>query len=179
MMKRLAPKSWFLSSAVCLTGVVASLLFIACGEQAELHREHEGHDHSAAHAGHGHAHVAPHGGAAVVLGDELYHLEFVLDTDSNLMHCYVLDGHMEQFVRIAEESFWVAGPDGTRWEFKAVPSRATGETVGDTSHFQAEMGSDWGNQEPSFSASVEAITIKQNRFENVSFRYPEGNENVE
>ncbi len=180
MMKKLSAIFDGSSLPISLAAFLLSVLLSACGQQAHVHSEHDehdGHDHS--HAVHGHAHVAPHGGAAVVLGEELYHLEFVMDAASGLLHCYVLDGHMEQFVRIAAESFGVAVEGGPRWELKAVPSRATGETVGDTSHFQAEVAPDWIAENGSFSATVEAIAVKQSQFENVAFRYPEGNEGAE
>lgn len=141
-----------------------------------------GHDHD--HAGpdhgdeethsHGHEHVAPHGGAAVVLGEELYHLEFVLSPESGLLSCYVLDGHMENFVRIAAEEISVTIDGETEVRLAAVANRATGEAVGSTSQFQASV--DWANEKQQFGATIPKIEVKGTVFDNVTFRYPEGNE---
>lgn len=131
------------------------------------------HDHSE-HEGHAHQHIAPHGGAAVVLGEELYHLEFVLGEQGDSLDCYVLDGHMEQFLRIAATEIELELAGGESLKLLPVASRATGEAVGDTSHFRAEL--DWGATRRTFEATVREITINGNRFENIPFRYPEGNE---
>ncbi|MBT5706457.1 MAG: hypothetical protein HOI66_09060 [Verrucomicrobia bacterium] len=131
------------------------------------------HDHSEP-GGHDHEHVAPHGGAAVVLGKELYHLEFVLDDKASSLDCYILDGHMEQFLRIAAAEIELELEGGEQVKLLPVASRATGEAVGDTSHFRADVG--WGEERRTFEAIVKEITINENRFENIPFRYPEGNE---
>lgn len=121
-----------------------------------------------------HQHIPPHGGAAVVLGKELYHLEFVFDEESAELHCYVLDGHMENFIRIqASKLILEVEPDKTVVLTPAV-HRATGESVGNTSHFSARL--DWAKERKRFAAVLREITIQGNRFEKVAFRYPEGNE---
>ena len=121
-----------------------------------------------------HQHVPPHGGAAVVLGKELYHLEFVLDEASAVLHCYVLDGHMENFIRIqASKLILKVEPDETV-VLTPVASRATGESIGNTSHFSARL--DWAKERKRFAAVLQEIIIQGNQFENVAFRYPEGNE---
>ena len=51
-----------------------------------------------------HEHVAPHGGTAVELGKEEFHLELVLDTTAGRLTGYVLDGELESFVRIPAPS---------------------------------------------------------------------------
>ena len=133
------------------------------------------HDHNhGEHVDHAHQHIAPHGGAAVVLGDELYHLEFVLDAQTASLDCYVLDGHMEQFLRIENDHIELEIEDGERLKLLPIASRATGESVGDTSHFRAEL--EWPKGKINFEATVKEITINGNRFENIPFRYPEGNE---
>ncbi len=162
-------KGW---QQTCLASlpVVGVLLAVAgCGEAPHSHEDHVHGD-----TGHAHHHVAPHGGAAVVLGDELYHLEFLVDSDAGILDCYVLDGHMESFVRIRAESVRVTLEDGRELLLQAVASRLTGETIGDTSHFQTPFQG--SGEEMRFSATVEAITIKGTRFESIPFRYPEGNE---
>src|SRR5688500_557791 len=52
-----------------LTGLLVALVLLAgCGESK--------------HSGHGHHHTPPHGGTPVILGNEDYHLEFVLDASN-------------------------------------------------------------------------------------------------
>lgn len=121
-----------------------------------------------------HRHLPPHGGAPVVLGEELYHLEFVLDEASAALHCYVLDGHMEKFIRIQDPKLILKVKPDKTVVLTPVVSRATGESVGDTSHFSAQL--DWAKERKRFAAMLQEITIQGNRFENVAFLYPEGNE---
>jgi hypothetical protein len=148
--------------------VAFTCLVIGCSPEAS-----HVHDHSE-QGGHAHQHVAPHGGAAVVLGEELYHLEFVLDDQASSLDCYILDGHMEQFLRIAAAEIDLELEDGEQVKLLPVANRATGEAIGDTSHFRADL--DWGEGRKTFEAIVKEITVNENRFENISFRYPEGNE---
>ena len=121
-----------------------------------------------------HRHIPPHGGAPVVLGEELYHLEFVLDEASASLHCYVLDGHMENFIRIQAAKLILEVEPNKTVVLTPVVSRATGESVGNASHFSARL--DWAKERKRFAAVLREITIQGNRFENVAFRYPEGNE---
>ena len=121
-----------------------------------------------------HQHVPPHGGAAVVLGKELYHLEFVLDEASAALHCYVLDGHMENSIRIQASKLILKVEPNETVVLTPVASRATGESIGNTSHFSARL--DWAKERKRFAAVLQEIMIQGNRFENVAFRYPEGNE---
>jgi hypothetical protein len=148
--------------------VAVICLVMGCSPEASHVHEHSDH------GGHAHVHVAPHGGAAVVLGEELYHLEFVLDEQGASLDCYVLDGHMEQFLRIAAAEIELELEGGERIKLLPVASRATGETLGDTSHFRAEVS--LGEGQRTFEAIVKEISINENRFENIPFRYPEGNE---
>lgn len=124
-----------------------------------------------------HEHVAPHGGTAVVLGDEVYHLELVLTPNDGRMNAYVLDGEMENFVRVGAPSFRLSIqlPDGFReLEFRALASSATGETVGDTAAFEAQA--EWLKTAKSFNAVLPKFSIRGQTFENVKFNFPGGNE---
>src|SRR5476649_1038203 len=76
-----------------------------------------------------HEHHPPHGGTPVVLGAEIYHLEFVLDPASGQLSAYVLDGEMENFIRIAAPSFEIvttAGGVKRTLFLSAVSNMATG-----------------------------------------------------
>ncbi len=51
-----------------------------------------------------HEHKPPHGGTPVVLGDEEYHVELLLDNQAGKLQAFVFDGELENFVRIAASS---------------------------------------------------------------------------
>ena len=124
-----------------------------------------------------HAHKAPHDGTAVVLGHEAYHLELVRDAASGRLTAYVLDGEMEAFVRVkaATLEFAVTANGGRRaLTLRAVANPATGESVGDTSQFEAQE--DWLKTTPVFDAVLASIEIKGSKFEQVAFNFPKGND---
>lgn len=109
-------------------------------------------------------------------GDEEYHLEFVLDAAAGKMQIYVLGAHMENFVRIPEESLGVTLKLSDRDEtltFKPVANSATGETAGDTSMF--ETHADWLKANKTFDAVLKQIAIKGKTYGNVAFNFPKGN----
>lgn len=123
-----------------------------------------------------HEHHPPHGGTPVVLGEEIYHLELVRGDDGRLS-LYVLDGEMENFVRIAAPSITlnVTLNGATRsLQFNAVANSATGETVGDTSLFEARA--DWLTTTANFDAVIPRLEIRGTTFTNVSFNFPRGND---
>jgi hypothetical protein len=121
-----------------------------------------------------HKDVPPHGGTPVALGED-YRLELVLDAPAGKLDAYVFDGEFENFVRINAESFQVTAhlPGGQQvLAFKAVPNPATGETVGDTSMF--ETRADWLENQKSFDAVLQQLTVKGTTFSNIAFNFPNG-----
>ena len=154
----------------CLTWV-AAIGLVGCGSDA--------HDHIHGIGGHthGHAHVAPHGGTLIVLGEESAHLEWVMDAASGKVDLYVLDGEAINGLPVPQESlrFAIEGvPELTSVELQAVASSLSGETVGNSSRFQGEIAGLKGAEQ--FKATLEAITVRGVDFRGVSFPYPEGNE---
>lgn len=126
---------------------------------------------------HGHQHHPPHGGTPVVLGDEAYHVELVLDAQAGTLQAYVLDGEMEDFIRSAVPSIEIdADVDGVPHvlSLAAVANPATGETVGDTSLFQAQA--DWLRSAGKFDAVIRSVTIRGSTFTGVRFNFPKGND---
>jgi predicted small lipoprotein YifL len=124
-----------------------------------------------------HEHRAPHGGAAVALGDEAYHLEFVLDQTAGKLTAFVLDGEMDKYIRVPTSGFAVlANVAGASQPlaFKAVGNSATGEVAGDTSTFEATA--EWLKTVTSFDAVLTAIEIRGSTFSNVAFNFPKGND---
>ena len=143
--------------------------FVACKKSDP----HAGHDHSA----HKHEHVAPHGGTAVVLGDELYHLELVRDAAKGALQVYVLDGELEKFVRITAPSIELTATAAGQTHalvLKPSPNDATGETVGDTSLYEAQA--EWLKTTSEFEGVVKSISIRGKQFSDVKFNFPKGNE---
>ena len=125
----------------------------------------------------GHGHAAQNGGVPIVIGNEEYHIELVGLPGETAVHAYILDGHMEDYVRLEQPSFKVnvklpTGRDPL--EFHAVVDRATGETVGGTALFRAEA--EWLKTVSSFDGVIPSINIRSRTFENIEFSYAEGNE---
>lgn len=126
---------------------------------------------------HRHEHHPPHGGTPVVLGDEAYHLELVRDPEAGILQAYLLDGEMENFVRSAMPSIEIvarAGGAERTLVLQAVPNPATGETVGDTSLFQARA--DWLRTTPEFDGTIKGVTVRGSTFSGVAFNFPKGND---
>jgi hypothetical protein len=124
---------------------------------------------------HLHVDVPPHGGTPVALGDD-YQTEWVLDAPAGKLQAFVLDGEMENFVRIAPPSFDVIAklPDGEKaLRFVAVPNSATGEKVGSTCLFEAQA--DWLKTTKTFDAVIQEINVEGTIFTNVAFNFPKGN----
>jgi hypothetical protein len=163
--------------AAAASAAIALALVVGCAKPDHAHD----HPHPAApvadSSAHTHEHIAPHGGTAIALGDELYHLELVSDAATGRLTAYVLDGEMEKFIRLAVPSFeiiaTVAG-EQRALRFAAVANPATGETVGDTSQFEAQA--DWLKTTPTFAATIPALEIRGTVFTAVAFNFPAGNE---
>jgi hypothetical protein len=125
---------------------------------------------------HGFFAAPPHGGTPVVLGDEDYQVEFVLDAPAGKLIAYVLDGEMENFVRITPSAFDVTAqrPGGPQvLHFVAVANSATGETVGSTSQFEAQA--DWLQTAKTFDGVILEINVAGTAFKGVVFNFPKGN----
>lgn len=153
-----------------------SLLITGCGHHDSAASTQDEHDHDHAPAHH-HEHVAPHGGTAIVLGDELYHLELVLDAETGVLQAYVMDGELENFIRSPMPSFQLSttfGDTPHTLTFLPVANPATGETVGHTALFAAQA--DWLKTTPEFDATIDQITVRGTTFTGITFNFPAGNE---
>jgi hypothetical protein len=124
-----------------------------------------------------HEHKPPHGGTPVVLGDEIYHVELVVDASTGKLQAYVFDGELENFIRTKAPSLTIdAVVNGAPQTLvlAAVANPATGETVGDTSLFETQA--DWLKTTPSFDGTLQSITIRGTTFTTVKFNFPKGND---
>ena len=122
-------------------------------------------------AGGGHVHQAPHGGTLVEVGQHAYNVELVRDATAGKLTAYILDGHAENFIRIAAPSFElvaITGGERKPLTMKAVANTTTGETVGDTSQFEAQA--DWLKSIGEFPGMITSIDIKGTPFTNVALQ---------
>jgi len=129
---------------------------------------------------HKHEHVPPHHGTPIVLGNEEYHVELVLDAAAGKLQAYVMDGELENFVRVQQPSFEVVASHQGHEDtliFKAVANHATGETVGDTSQFEAQA--DWLRTEKEFDGILKALSVRGSKYEEIQFNFPKGNDTDE
>jgi hypothetical protein len=118
-----------------------------------------------------HRHESLQGGTAVELGPHEFHLDVVHDPAAGTLRAYVMDGHMENFIRVRGESFEISAalPSGTTvLLLKAVANSATGEKVGDTSLF--ETREEALKNVAGFNAVLKQITIRGRNYANVAFR---------
>jgi len=127
-----------------------------------------------------HQHIPPHHGTPVVLGNEEYHVELVLDSTAGELNAYILDGELENFIRVQQPSFEVVSSRQGREEtliFKAVANNATGETAGDTSQFKAQA--DWLRTDKAFDAILKHLVVVGNNYDEIKFNFPKGNDTDE
>jgi len=115
-----------------------------------------------------------------VLGKEEYHVELVLDASAGRLQAYIMDGELENFVRLPAQSFVVAARLAGKEEvltFQAIANNATGEKVGDTALFEAQA--DWLRTNATFDAVLRQLTVRGTTYENITFNFPKGNDTDE
>ena len=131
---------------------------------------------SASQAGsHSHEHAAPHGGTLVVLGEEMFHLELVHDPRAGRLTLYVLDGHLETFIRLPVpgiETSITLGTTNRSLVLTAVAQSATGESVGDSSQFAG--AADWLKAVAELDGVITRIDVRGRQFSNIAFRVAAG-----
>lgn len=163
-----------LSGALIVAGLLAT---IGCAKKTDTRAAHDGSMVAKDAPVAKHEHHPPHGGTPVVLGEEAAHVELVLDAAGGRLQAYVLDGELENFIRIPDASLTiVATVDGAErmLTLMPVPNGATGETAGDTSLFETQA--DWLKTTPKFPAKLTAITVRGTAYRDVAFAFPEGND---
>ncbi len=126
---------------------------------------------------HKHEHIPPHHGTPIVLGKEEYHVELVRDSAAGKLQAFVLDGELENFIRVQQTSFEVSAKLPEREEvlvFRAIPNNATGETVGDTSLFEAQA--EWLKATTTFNGVLKELLVRGKAYEQITFNFPKGND---
>jgi len=120
----------------------------------------------------GHAHHAPHGGMLIELGEHRFNLELKFDELRGVLQAWVLDGHAENFVRTDLAGLVVEariGETAQTLQLAAVGNSMSGETVGDTSQFEAPA--EWFRSAKAFDGRIIEITIRGVRFTNITFSF--------
>jgi hypothetical protein len=120
-----------------------------------------------------HTHQGPHNGTLVELGNHQFALEFVHDPAAGSLSIYVLDAPAENFIRLPDPSIeLVLQRDGqpVTVQATAVANTATGETGGDTSHF--EVTAEWLKTAQALELAVPAITIRGMAFQDIRAAIP-------
>ncbi len=140
-------------------------------DHAHPHDHDHGEDHHDDHAGHDH--VAPHGGALMVVGAEYAHFELVLDSSDGTLRAYILDEEAEGALRVTQETLKLVltDPPGTV-TLDAVANALTGETVGDSSEFKVKSALLEGVS--SFAGALEKLEVRGRAFSNLAVSYPDG-----
>ena len=141
-----------------------ALLATACSKS-----DHATHDHDKKSAHSAHVHVAPHGGTLVEIGDHAYNVELLRDAATGKLTAWILDAHVENFIRLKAPSLeLVAMPGGkfTPLTLAAVANPATNEKVGDTSQFEAQA--DWLKTTGSF-AGIFTVEINGTVYKDVAY----------
>ena len=145
------------------------LTLVACSDT-----KHEEIAH--VHAEDEHVHIAPHDGTMIELGEHFANLELVLDSEAGELQAWVHDAHAERSIRLSMKRLPLAISlgDGTRFDLglEPVENVLTGETVGDSSQFQARHEKLVGVT--SFEAFLPTIVIKGETLLAVGFAYPSG-----
>jgi hypothetical protein len=122
-----------------------------------------------------HVDEPPHGGTAIGLGDDQFNLELVREPETGTLRAYLLDGEMEEFIRVADRKIELQiERDGRKatLTLKPVADPVTGETVGDTSLFAAKA--EWLKHTGHFRGVIKDLAVQDQKFHAVPFAFPEG-----
>jgi len=127
-----------------------------------------------------HEHHPPHHGSLQVFGEDMAHLELVLDAKEGRLTAYALDEEAEHSVRLAQHSIRVrvlkSAPSEKPFTLtlRAIANVLTGEEIGDTSQFEVVSPRLKGLK--SFEGRFGSVNIRGLQFDTNTMRYPHGNE---
>ena len=148
---------------IVLAAVLLGLLVQGCGDAPE---SGDGHSHA------GHGHQPKNGGQLVEVGQHQFNLEVLAEPAPGRLTLWVLDAHAENYVRLTNASLpltLVAAGETHPLTLRAVPNAASGETVGDTSQFEAT--DPWLTRHPEFAGQLDSLTLRGKSFTNLTFRH--------
>jgi hypothetical protein len=141
--------------------IASFLFFFSCGEEQQ--EENNG----------AHNHPAPHGGQLVELGEHGsgFNLELVLH-EQGFLQIYVLDAHVQNFVRISANSIDIEITDqnGNTKNITCEPvaDPITGESIGNTSLFTS---TERINEILPLKGVINQIDIMEASYENVEINF--------
>ena len=151
-----------------MRALVFAFLFSLAG--CDGHDDDRGHEPEPEEAAH--VHHAKWGGQLIELGDHYATIEIVHDQAAGTLTAYVMDGHANQAVRLDARSIpvtlTVAGED-ILLDLAPVADALTGETLGDTSRFEATAAVLKRIRE--FQGSIAKVRIHDEEFTDVAFTY--------
>jgi hypothetical protein len=140
----------------------------------------DSHSHGEQSSGHSHeSHAPPHGGTPVIVGEDRFHLELVLDAAAARMQAYVLDGHLEGYVAVAETNLLLVarfGGNEERLSFHRAADPASGKVPAKSSLFEGNAA--WLGTTRAFEGSFPTITLNGTTFTNITFSFPKGSMHV-
>ena len=147
-----------------LFAILIALFVLGCAEHQ--------HDESCESHGGLHVHEPLLGGQLMALGEHGsgYNLELLID-ENNRFSVYILDAHAENFVRIEQESLQIdlSDENTTSLILHAVADSATGETVGNTSHFQTK---ETVEKFLPLKGIIQTIEIGSKQYSEIEFFFP-------
>ena len=147
-----------------LFSILTGLFILSCSEHQ--------HDESCGSLGGLHVHEPLLGGQLMALGEHGsgYNLELLID-EKNRFSVYILDAHAENFVRIEQESLQVhlSDENKTSITLDAVADSATGETIGNTSHFQSK---ETVEKFLPLKGIIQTIEIGSKQYSEIDFAFP-------
>jgi hypothetical protein len=147
--------------------------------------DHHDHDHEPGDHHH-HAEKGPHGGALVAIGEDAAHLEFVLDAATGKLTAYVLDAAAEKAVPIKQANlqltYSLTMVEGIEKESDDIPDdvlilaleAVSPAADGTAAEFAGQADTLKGVEK--FTAVLTTVNVAGKPYPNVSFNYPEGNE---
>lgn len=136
---------------------------VGCGESE--------HPHGNDSAKGGHVHVAPHGGTLTEIGSHAFNVEWVRDGQQGVLDAYILDGHAENYVRISQPAFTVmVVGQSAPLKLEAVASSQTGEKVGDSARFRAQV--EWLKGTNALQGELKGLELRGQTFDGIRFSIP-------
>ena len=153
-----------MNSLVTLS-IALTLVCMGCSEHV--------HDENCQSHGGYHVHTALMGGKLIPLGEHGsgYNLEVLID-ESDRLSIYILDAHAEGFVRVNQPTLEVLITEdnqSTALTLDAVADSATGETVGNTSHFRSTTSVPANS---AFEGHIKSLRIGSRQYNQAKISYP-------
>ena len=153
---------------------------VGCRDSDDSHGHSHDGEKAHAHDASKDDHAPPHGGTPVNIADDKFHLELVLDSSAGKMQAYVLDGHLEGYVPVAETAFvLLAKSAGGAQElaFRRVPEAGSSTLPEKSTLFETQA--DWLKSVKEFEGNIPTITLGGKTFTNVVFPFPKGTKHVD